>query len=323
LTWLAELFDGVTRRHFDRLGVAAGWRCWEVGAGGPSIPEALATAVGPTGYVLATDINPAWLDPHGGYAVLRHDIVGDPPPQPGTFDLVRARLVLVHVKESLYVRVIELFASQLPQKAWYDFLDEYVKLGWIRDRMRHTVYRVVYGALHPDGVFERSSEVAALRAETFTYRDSFEDTTPAALISALARLDGMPGVDGILAVYVRGLEERIANQCSVGSWHDDLQREWDALRARLLRVSNSLAHGGPYTDEVIDALAGYTRDLARTVLNWGIDAMKAGQDIGAIAADRREAATTWASRIPTADSTPAALYGAAFRPHAAPAPAST
>jgi SAM-dependent methyltransferase len=98
-TWLAELFDGVTRGHFDRLGVKAGWRCWEVGAGGPSIPEALATAVGPTGYVLATDINPAWLDPHGGYEVRRHDIVGDPPPQPGTFDLVHARLVLVHVPD--------------------------------------------------------------------------------------------------------------------------------------------------------------------------------------------------------------------------------
>jgi SAM-dependent methyltransferase len=96
--WLAELFDGVTRSHFDRLGVRAGWRCWDVGAGGPSIPEALATAVGPTGYVLATDINPAWLDPHGGYEVLRHDIVGDPP-QRGTFDLVHARLVLVHVPD--------------------------------------------------------------------------------------------------------------------------------------------------------------------------------------------------------------------------------
>jgi hypothetical protein len=80
-TRLAELFDGVTRGHFDRLGVRAGWRCWEVGAGGPSIPEALATAVGPTGYVLATDINPAWLNPHGGYEVLRHDIVGDAPPR--------------------------------------------------------------------------------------------------------------------------------------------------------------------------------------------------------------------------------------------------
>ena len=98
-TWLAELFDGVTRGHLDRLGVAPGWRCWEVGAGGPSIPEALATAVGPTGYVLATDINPAWLDPHGGYEVRRHDIVADPPPQPGSFDLVHARLVLVHVPD--------------------------------------------------------------------------------------------------------------------------------------------------------------------------------------------------------------------------------
>ncbi|MEV4621157.1 hypothetical protein AB0J74_20915 [Asanoa sp. NPDC049573] len=57
--WLAELFDGVTRGLFDRLGVRAGWRCWAVGAGDPSTPVALATAVGRTGYVLASDINPA------------------------------------------------------------------------------------------------------------------------------------------------------------------------------------------------------------------------------------------------------------------------
>jgi SAM-dependent methyltransferase len=98
-TWLAELFDGVTRGHVDRLGVAAGSRCWEVGAGGPSIPEALAAAVGPTGHVLATDINPTWLDPHARYEVRRHDVVADPPPQLGTFDLVHARLVLVHLPD--------------------------------------------------------------------------------------------------------------------------------------------------------------------------------------------------------------------------------
>jgi precorrin-6B methylase 2 len=40
-----------------------GWRCWEVGAGGGGIPEALAVAVGLGGYVLATDINPVWLQP--------------------------------------------------------------------------------------------------------------------------------------------------------------------------------------------------------------------------------------------------------------------
>jgi SAM-dependent methyltransferase len=111
---LAELFDGVTRGHFDRLGVGPGWRCWEVGAGGRSIPEALAAAVGPTGYVLATDINPAWLDPHGTYEVRRHDIVADPPP--GTFDLVHARLVLVHVPDR--ARALATMVAALRPGGW-------------------------------------------------------------------------------------------------------------------------------------------------------------------------------------------------------------
>src|SRR3954467_10817158 len=86
--WLAELFDGVTRGHFDRLGVRAGARCWEVGAGGPGIPSALAAAGGPTGHVVATDIDPSWLTAVDGYEVRRHDVAADPPPEPGTFDLV-------------------------------------------------------------------------------------------------------------------------------------------------------------------------------------------------------------------------------------------
>jgi SAM-dependent methyltransferase len=113
---LAELFDGVTRGHFDRLGVGPGWRCWEVGAGGRSIPEALAAAVGPTGYVLATDINPAWLDPHGTYEVRRHDLAADPPPEPGTFDLVHARLVLVHIPDR--ARALATMVAALRPGGW-------------------------------------------------------------------------------------------------------------------------------------------------------------------------------------------------------------
>jgi SAM-dependent methyltransferase len=113
---LAELFDGVTRGHFDRLGVGPGWRCWEVGAGGRSIPEALAVAVGPTGHVLATDINPAWLDPDGNYEVLRHDVAADPPPDPGTFDLVHARLVLVHLPDR--ARALATMVAALRPGGW-------------------------------------------------------------------------------------------------------------------------------------------------------------------------------------------------------------
>lgn len=97
--WLAELFDPVTLGHVDRLGVRAGSRCWEVGAGGRSIPAALAAAVGPTGYVLATDIDPSWLPEGESYEVRRHDVTADPPPELGTFDLVHARLVLGHLPD--------------------------------------------------------------------------------------------------------------------------------------------------------------------------------------------------------------------------------
>ncbi|MEU5432001.1 methyltransferase domain-containing protein [Streptomyces sp. NPDC020719] len=97
---LAELFDPVTFRHVDRIGISTGMRCWEVGAGGPSVPLGLAARVGPTGTVVATDIDVSWTRDiaDGVIEVLTHDVASDPPP-PGAFDLVHARLVLVHVAD--------------------------------------------------------------------------------------------------------------------------------------------------------------------------------------------------------------------------------
>jgi SAM-dependent methyltransferase len=93
---LAELLDPVTFRHLRTVGVGTGWRCWEVGAGGPSVPAWLSGQVGPAGRVVATDIDTAWMPPEAGYEVRRHDVGTEPAPD-GPFDLVHARLVLVHV----------------------------------------------------------------------------------------------------------------------------------------------------------------------------------------------------------------------------------
>lgn len=95
---LAALFNPVTFRHIDALGMAEGWRCWEVGAGGTTIPSWLAERVGPAGHVLATDIDVSWMAADAGYTVRRHDVGVDPAPRNG-FDLVHARLVLVHVPQ--------------------------------------------------------------------------------------------------------------------------------------------------------------------------------------------------------------------------------
>ena len=100
-TAFTTLFDPATFRHLDGLGLAPGWRCWEVGAGGTSVVDYLSERVGPTGHVLATDINLSWAAGTAGASnveLLEHDVAAGPPPD-GPFDLVHARLVLVHVPE--------------------------------------------------------------------------------------------------------------------------------------------------------------------------------------------------------------------------------
>jgi SAM-dependent methyltransferase len=95
---LSTLFDPSTFRHMEDLGIDNGWHCWEVGAGGPGVASWMAERVGSEGSVLATDIDVSWMveaDQHA-YDVNRHDVGLDKAP-PGPYDLIHARLVLVHV----------------------------------------------------------------------------------------------------------------------------------------------------------------------------------------------------------------------------------
>ena len=97
---LSALFDPVSLRQFDACGFGTGWRCWEVGAGGSALVRQMAARIGDSGRVLATDIDDAWARAaaSANVEVRRHDVALDAPPE-GPFDLVHARLVLVHVPE--------------------------------------------------------------------------------------------------------------------------------------------------------------------------------------------------------------------------------
>lgn len=100
LRGLEQLLDPGTIRHLEALGVAEGWHCPEVGAGGGSITEWLCRRVGANGFVMATDRDTRFLGAlaMSNLEVRRHDVVADPLPE-RSFDLVRSRLVLEHVHE--------------------------------------------------------------------------------------------------------------------------------------------------------------------------------------------------------------------------------
>ncbi|WP_067521249.1 bifunctional 2-polyprenyl-6-hydroxyphenol methylase/3-demethylubiquinol 3-O-methyltransferase UbiG [Alloactinosynnema sp. L-07] len=93
---MEEVFDPFSIANLDRIGVRAGWRCLEVGAGGGSIARAMADRAGGAN-VVATDLSIRLLGPLTdlGVTVLRHDVTADE--APGEFDLIHARFVLDHL----------------------------------------------------------------------------------------------------------------------------------------------------------------------------------------------------------------------------------
>jgi SAM-dependent methyltransferase len=103
---LETTFDPSTIRYLTGVGVTDGWVCWEIGAGGGSIARWLAERVGPTGSVLATDIDPRFIPASqlGQLEVVRHDVTVDEIPA-ARYDLIHARLVLSHLPQRLDVLV--------------------------------------------------------------------------------------------------------------------------------------------------------------------------------------------------------------------------
>jgi SAM-dependent methyltransferase len=113
---LAALFDAHTRRALDATGLAPRWNCLEVGGGGGSVARWLAERVGPQGSVLCTDLDPRHIDGDlPNLRVERHDIVRDPLPE-ARFDLIHARLVLIHIPER--AAVLAKLASALKPDGW-------------------------------------------------------------------------------------------------------------------------------------------------------------------------------------------------------------
>lgn len=97
---LQRTLDPLTVRRLDRLGVGAGWRCLEVGAGAGSIARWLAERVGLSGLVVATDIDVSQLaEPTlPNLQVRRHNILEDEL-EPASYDLVHCRALLMHLAD--------------------------------------------------------------------------------------------------------------------------------------------------------------------------------------------------------------------------------
>jgi ubiquinone/menaquinone biosynthesis C-methylase UbiE len=100
---LEDLFDPASRYFIERLGIAQGWQCLEVGFGAGSMAVWFSDRVGPSGRVLATDLDPRLLPSTGrpNLRIVQHDLMSDAlaPEDTAAFDLVHTRAVLAHIPD--------------------------------------------------------------------------------------------------------------------------------------------------------------------------------------------------------------------------------
>ncbi|HEY4031830.1 MAG TPA: methyltransferase domain-containing protein [Caulobacteraceae bacterium] len=100
LQMLEQVHGPATRRLLRQAGLRPGMACAEVGAGAGDIAAFLAEAAGPAGRVTALDLDPRFLDfAKGGPVEVRQaDIQSSHALEPGAFDLIHARFLLVHLE---------------------------------------------------------------------------------------------------------------------------------------------------------------------------------------------------------------------------------
>ncbi len=100
LQLLREVMDPITHRHLKRLELRPGWRCLDVGAGDGSIAEWMVDRVKPEGRVVATDIDPRFLEDVSGphLEVRQHDVLEDEL-EHESYDLVHCRTLLMHLND--------------------------------------------------------------------------------------------------------------------------------------------------------------------------------------------------------------------------------
>lgn len=117
LRLLEHCYDPGTTRRLSAIGVAPGWRCLELGAGGGSIAEFLCRQVAAEGHVTAADIDTRFIDEidAANLEVLRLDVTTDNLPE-RAFDLVHCRALLMHLPARH--RILDAMVAALRPGGW-------------------------------------------------------------------------------------------------------------------------------------------------------------------------------------------------------------
>jgi hypothetical protein len=211
----------------------------------------------------------------------------------------------------LHVRVVELLSQRVMRGAWQEYLDQYYRASWTRFFMLDRFAEVLRDCLLNDQQVPNPQDQAYLRQLDRDVRTNRAGGFALDLrqgFTALPKLLAIFPPDDNLGRRVRDLAGRLTLAALPG-WGDDLLKDWTLARARLARIRNALAHGGPVSDESAETVRAFVEYLSGQALAIALEGLLDGRGIARANQDHRQQADRWDQDLSTAASVMDALIG--------------
>lgn len=92
-------------------------------------------------------------------------------------------------------------------------------------------------------------------------------------LEVLDQLSAIHAPDGEIGATLSQLRVQLANGVAAADWIEEMCDEGRTRYARAKRTRNAIVHGGPLVPEIAAVVVGMLDTLARTALDWAIDAL--------------------------------------------------
>jgi hypothetical protein len=177
-----------------------------------------------------------------------------------------------------------------------------MKNSWIQDSITNTLYLALREALTK----RVSPEVVAVQREIFLevmrYSNGQQRFHVGQAVRYLDTIIGFVAPNLPLARDLRTIKQRTSNAAAIQAWCAELERVWQGSVHRLERVRNSVAHGGPFTEQAVLITQPFSQKVAVWALWESIEGFIQGKSLAQSHADLRIQWDQWRSSLQYATS---------------------
>lgn len=211
----------------------------------------------------------------------------------------------------LHVRVVELLSQRVIRGSWQDYLDQYHRASWTRFVMLNRFADVLRDCLLNDQQVPDPQDQAYLQQLDRDVRTNRAGGFALDLrrgFNALPKLVSIFPLHDNLGRCVRDVTAQLI-LAELPGWRDDLLKDWTLVRARLARIRNALAHGGPISDESAETVRAFVEYVSGQALSIALEGLLDGRGIAQANQDHKQQADRWNADLSTATDVMDALIG--------------